>query len=388
MLKKIILSAAFFTLPWISAADELQLNDGAPKTYIVEEGDTLWDISSLFLEQPWLWPQLWRMNPEINNPHLIYPGDVLKLVYDEQGEPQLIVEETFEEPVEEYYEEVVEPEAVPEPVREKPTLKRKPEARLSMKKTPITTLPLHVIAPYIQYDSLLTQTQIDEAPKVIGSDRGHKSSIEGFKIYVTDDLKVGESYAIYQPDKPLIDPETKEDLGVYVKLSGTAQAIRKGDMENRRPGTLIVNSASREIRAGDIVLPINEGQLLPSFFKMQKANDDVKGKIIKSSSDGREFGRLEVVMVNVGNEDDVNVGDVLSILRKSPGVVETINGPQYTADSSRWSRMQTEDGSEYDMPEEPLGKIMIFKVYEKVSMALILSTEKPARLLDSVAAPE
>ncbi len=386
MLKKIILSAAFFALPWISAADELQINEGAPETYIVEKGDTLWDISSIFLEQPWLWPQLWRLNPEISNPHLIYPGDVLKLVYNEQGEPQIIVQEPeiIEEPV---YEQPVVERVVVAP-KEKPTIKMAPTTRKQLKQNPISTLPLEVIAPYIQYDSLLTQQEIDEAPHVIGSEHGYKSSIDGFKIYVTADLDVGSSYAIYHKDEEMFDPETNESLGFYVKLTGTAQAIRKGDMEKRRPGTLLVNSAAREIRSGNIVLPINKGQLLPSFFSMQKANDSVKGKIVKSSSGGREFGKLEVVMINQGNEHNVKQGDVLSILRKSPGVVETESGPQYTQDSSRWSRMLAEDGSAYDMPEEPLGQIMVFKVYEKASMALILKTDKPARLLDSVASPE
>lgn len=385
MLKKIILSAAFFALPWISAADELQINEGAPETYIVEKGDTLWDISSIFLEQPWLWPQLWRLNPEISNPHLIYPGDVLKLVYNEQGEPQIIVQEPeiIEEPV---YEQPVERVVVAP--KEKPTIKMAPSARKQLKQNPISTLPLEVIAPYIQYDSLLTQQEIDEAPHVIGSEHGYKSSIDGFKIYVTSDLVVGSSYAIYHKDEEMFDPETNESLGFYVKLTGTAQAIRKGDMENRRPGTLLVNSASREIRSGNIVLPINQGQLLPAFFSMQKADEAVKGKIVKSSSGGREFGKLEVVMINQGNEHNVKQGDILSILRKSPGVVETESGPQYTEDSSRWSRMLAEDGSAYDMPEEPLGQIMVFKVYEKASMALILKTDKPARLLDSVASPE
>jgi LysM domain len=389
MLKKIILSAAFFTLPWISAADELQINEGAPKTYIVEEGDTLWDISSLFLEQPWLWPQLWRLNPEISNPHLIYPGDVLTLVYDEQGEPQLIVEEYVEEPIVE--EPVVEEEVYVAPapvVREKPTIQMSPKLRRSNKDKPINTLPLHVIAPYIQYDSLLTQQQIDESPQVIGSQHGYKSSIEGFKIYVTDDLELGKPYAIYHKDEVMLDPETQEPLGYYVKLAGTAQAIRKGDMENRRPGTLLVNSSNREIRAGNIVLPLHQEQLYPSFYTMQKADESVKGKIVKSSSGGREFGKLEVVMINRGKEHAVKEGDILSILRKSPEVVETASGPQYTADSSQWSKMLAEDGLAYDMPEEPLGQIMVFKVYEKASMALILKTDKPARLLDSVASPE
>ena len=87
-----IVSFVFCTISLISVADEVRLNKEAPKTYIVEKGDTLWDISIIFLEQPWLWPKLWRLNPEISNPHLIYPGDILKLVYDEKGEPMLVIE--------------------------------------------------------------------------------------------------------------------------------------------------------------------------------------------------------------------------------------------------------------------------------------------------------
>jgi len=367
MIKKIILLAAFFTLPWFAGAEQLKLNDKAPKVYVVEKGDTLWDISSIFLEQPWLWPKLWRMNPEINNPHLIYPGDVLRLVYDQHGQPQLVVEQV---------------------AKVKPERKLSPSIRKELKSTPVPTLPLNVIAPYIQYDSLLTQEQIDQAPYIIGSDRGYKSSVDGFKVYVTDNLSAGDSYAIYHKGKEIIDPETNQSLGFNIKLAGTAMAIKQGDMANKTPGTLLVNSASREIRSGNIVLPLNQGQLLPSLFTMQAVQEGFRGKIIKSASDGREFSKLEVIMINRGHSDGVKEGDILSILRKSPSVVETPKGPQYTADSSRWSRMSAENGSEYNMPEESIGQAMIFRVYDNAAMALILRSERPARLMDSVSSPE
>ena len=381
MIKKIILSATFFTLPWLSFADELQINEEAPQTYIVEEGDTLWDISSIFLEQPWLWPQLWRLNPEISNPHLIYPGDVLRLVYDEQGEPQLIVEQ---EPV---VQEPVVTEVVEAKPRVKPTIKLSPQLRKQMKKEPIQTLPLNVIAPYMQYDHLLTQAEIDELPHVLGNDDGQKSGIDNHKLYVNDDLEVGKSYAIYHVGAEIIDPETELPLGFDVKLTGTAQAIRAGDMANRRPSTLLVNSANREIRSGNVVMPINEGQLLPSFFTMQTADESIRGMIVKSSSDGREFGKLEVIMINRGSDDMVKVGDILSIKRQSPAIVETRNGPEYKKTASRWARMSTSDEAEYNMPEESLGHVMVFKVYENASMALIMRTSKPIRLQDVVVSP-
>lgn len=391
MLKKIILAAAFFTLPMISVADELQINDGAPETYIVEKGDTLWDISSLFLEQPWLWPQLWRLNPEISNPHLIYPGDVLRLVYDDQGEPQLIVEEP--EVIEEVLEEVViieEPEVVEEivpVVKVKPTIKLGPKPRKQEKVTPINTIALHEIAPYIRYENLLTQEQLDVTPYVLGSDEGQKSSLTDFKLYVTDNLKLGQTYAIYQKGEEIIDPDTELSLGFSMQLAGTGQAIRKGDMDNKIPGTLKVSKSNREIRAGNFIVPLHDGQLLPSFFTMQAADPFLRGKIIKSSSGGREFGKLEVIMINRGDVHKVKAGDIMLINRQSKGVVESGDGPQYIEDSSRWSRMANGGDSEYNMPEESIGQVMIFKVFENASLALIMKTEKPIRLLDAVTAP-
>ena len=376
MLKKIILSITFLTLPLISLADELQINDEAPKTYVVEKGDTLWDISAIFLEQPWLWPKLWRLNPDINNPHLIYPGDVLQLVFDEQGEPMLIVAEP---------EPILEP---PKPVvKVKPSYKLSPKVRSQVKDEPISTLPLEVIAPYIKYDSMFTQAQLDLLPYIIGSDEGYKSSIDGFKVYVNNDLELAKSYAIYQQGEEIIDPETEESLGYDMKLVGTAQAIRTGDIANKKPATLKVNTAKREIRSGDYVVPINQGQLLPSFFTMRAAAESFRGVIIKSSSNGREFGKFEVVMINRGAEHQVRAGDVMAIKRKSPSVVNTKSGPIYAVDAPRWSRMANSEDSDYDMPEESLGEIMVFKVYDRTSMALILRTDKPARLEDVVTAP-
>ena len=409
MLKKILLLTTFLLIPLVSVADELQLNENAPTTYIVEKGDTLWDISAVFLDQPWLWPKLWRLNPEINNPHLIYPGDVLKLVYDEQGEPMLVVEtpepivepEIIEAPVVDDPVIAQEPTIIDEPVivdesqivepapviaKEKPSYKWSPKARKKEKNKPISTLPLEVIAPYIRYDSIFTQDQIDNFPYVIGSDEGYKSSIDGFKVYVKGDLKIAQSYAIYQAGNEIIDPETKESLGVFVKLVATAQALRVGDAENKIPATLHVNSANREIRTGSFVVPINDGQMYPAYFSMQAADKSIQGLIVKASNDNREFGKLEVVMINRGEEHKMKQGDVLSIQRQSRSVVETINGPRYKDEVSRWNRLGDEE--DFVMPDETIGKVMIFKVYQKTSMALILTSSKPIRLNDSVVAPE
>jgi hypothetical protein len=367
MLKKILLTLSLLACSLIALADQLKINDDAPKTYVVEKGDTLWDISAIFLEQPWLWPKLWRLNPEINNPHLIYPGDILTLVFDEHGEPMLVVE----------------------PVKVKPSYKWSPKIRQQDKNdSAIKLLPLEVIAPFIKYDHLFSAEQLEKLPYVIGSDEGYRSSITGFKIYVNKDLDLAKTYAIYNKGEEIIDPETEESLGFYVDLIATAQALRTGNMAENVPATLKVSTAKREIRSGDYVVPVNEGQMLPSVFTMKSADKAFRGIIIKAASDGREFGKLEVVMINRGIEDQVAVGDVMAIKRLSPGVVETSSGPEYTQEAPLWDRVLTSEGSDYKMPEESLGELMVFKVYQEASMALILNTEKPARLQDVVTAPE
>lgn len=367
MLKKIILTLSLFACSLFSLADQLKLNDDAPKTHVVVKGDTLWDISALFLEQPWLWPKLWRLNPEINNPHLIYPGDVIALVFDEKGQPMLVLE----------------------PVKVKASYKWSPKIRQKNKDNEaISLLPFEVIAPFIKYDHLFSAEQLENLPYIIGSDEGYKSSINGFKVYVNEDLDLAKTYAIYNKGEEVLDPETNESLGFHVDLVATGQALRTGNMSESEPATLKISTAKREIRAGDFVVPVHEGQMFPSIFTMKAADKSLRGAIIKASGNSREFGKLEVVMINRGTEHQVTVGDIVAIKRLSPGVVDTSRGPEYTTETSRWNRLLASNGSDYKMPEETLGEMIVFKVYQQASMALILHTEKPARLQDVVTAPE
>lgn len=367
MLKKILLTLSLFSCSLISLADQLKINNDAPKTYVVEKGDTLWDISAVFLKQPWLWPKLWRLNPEISNPHLIYPGDVISLKYDANGNPSLVLDS----------------------VRGKPSFKWSPKVRkINKEDLAIKLLPLEVIAPFIKYDHLFSAEQLEQLPHVVGSDEGYRSSINGFKVYVSEDLEISKTYAIYNKGEEIIDPDTQESLGFYVDLVATGQAISAGNIAEREPSTLIVSTAKREIRSGNYVVPVHDGQMLPSVYKMKAVDKSFRGSIIKATSNGREFGKLEVVMLNRGGEHQVAAGDVMSIKRLSPGVVETSSGPKYTKEAPRWNRLLATEGSDYKMPEEYLGELMVFKVYPQASMAVILRTEKPARLQDVVTAPE
>jgi hypothetical protein len=365
MLRKIILTLSLFAYSLISFSEPLKINNDAPMTHVVVKGDTLWDISAIFLEQPWLWPKLWRLNPEINNPHLIYPGDIITLVFDQKGQPMLVLKSV------------------------KASYKWSPKIRKKSKNgQAITLLPLEVIAPFIKYDHLFSAEQLENLPYVIGNDEGYKSSVNGFNVYVNKELGLASTYAIYTKGEEVIDPETGNSLGFYVDLVATGQALRIGNQSETEPATLKISTAKREIRPGNFVVPVHDGQMFPSVFTMKAANKSLRGSIIKASSNGNKFGKLEVVMINRGTKHQVTVGDVMAIKRLSPGIVDTDRGPEYTVETSRWNRLLASDGSDYKMPEELLGELMVFKVYQQASMALILRTEKPARLQDAVTAPE
>ena len=362
MLVRVLSSLFGIALSVSLMANELALKSDAPKSYIVNKGDTLWDISGIFLNQPWLWPKLWRLNPDINNPHLIYPGDELRLVFDTEGQPML--------------------------VKGKPELKWSPKIRRQLKdQKPVSTLPLHAIAAHLRYDTVRSLAELAGLPHIIGSENGYKSSIDGFKVYINRDLIVGQSYGIYHKADAIVDPETHQTLGYNIRLIGTGKAVKSGNMSKQQPSTIVVGEAKREIHSGAYVIPVNDEQDYPSIFTMRAGAKSINGLIISTVTKLREFAKFDVVMINQGISQAVQVGDVLTISRKSSAVTETDNGPQYSKDISEWRKIINDSDSSYDMPAEMIGKMMVFKVYDKVSVALILSAEKPLRVLDGVTAP-
>lgn len=367
MFKKILITIFCLCSSLVAFADELQVKEDAPKTYMVKKGDTLWDISGMFLNEPWLWPRLWRINPEVNNPHLIYPGDQLRLVYDAEGIPSIEV------------------------VKGKPSLKWSPQARVELKdQNPISILPLEHLAPFLNYSLVLSENDIETAPYILGGDEKYKSNMEGALLYVKGNVAAGQNYAIYHKGDEVLDPETQEPLGYYAILVGTARGIKQGDIESKTPSTLFLESSKREVRAGDVVIAVNEGQLLPAFYEMQTVKDkDINARLISSHNLAREFTKFEIVLINKGINDNVEMGDVLAINRQSPAVIETKDGPVYEEDASSWYRLTQPNASDkrVTMPIEKIGHLMVFKVMDRTSYAIILNTKKSVRLEDFVTAP-
>lgn len=367
MIKKLTAAVFALSLAFPSLADVLKVRKDAPQEYVVKKGDTLWDISAIYLEQPWLWPKLWRLNPQIDNPHLIYPGDKLSLVYDEDGQPMLVFNKKYK--------------------------KVSPSARKTMKKSDaIPTLPLEMIRPYLTFEQALSADYMDQQPSILGANESYKNMTTDHIVYVKGDLERSRHYAIYRKGEAYIDPNSNEVLAHEAVLVGTARAFRAGDEENAVPASARVKNVTREIKQGDFLLPALEGQTLPAFFSLTRPEAGVDGEIIASANKLRESSKLDVVIINRGSSDSLKAGNILDIKRPSPTVIVAEDGVKYREDASRYDKVfstsifgeQDENTKEWKMPSEKVGELMVFKVYDNVSYALIMKTLKPIRIGDEV----
>jgi LysM repeat protein len=380
MLKTITssIAALLFCLTTTASADILAIKPDAPKSYTVKQGDTLWDISGLYLQQPWLWPQLWKLNPQVENPHLIYPGDVLSLSYDKDGRPVLTVNGSAIK---------VSPSAAPADTGASPGIRKlSPQVRKSLKNTKaVTTLPLMMIRPFLTYEQSLSAEQIEQLPYVLGADDHVKNASQGHILYVRGQLQQDAAYGIYRKGKAYTDPQTDEVLGYETILVGTARAFRSGGAEVTAPASVAVLDVKQEIRQGDRLIPAADGQSLPAFFVMRKPEQAVSGTIIDTTSDLREFSSWDIVVLNKGLQDGVKAGYMFGISRQSPTVVDSSRGPVYVSDASKYQKiMGIIDGDRIEMPKEQIGELMVFKVAERTSFAIVTGTKKPIRVGDSI----
>lgn len=357
------LSAAF-----PAVADVLEIKKDAPKQYVVKKGDTLWDISGIYLNKPWLWPELWQMNPQINNPNLIYPGDALTLVYDADGKPRLVINKAYR--------------------------KLSPQGRITPKgKNAVTTLPLELIKPYLTYEQAINSDEIDNKPYVLGANQNTKTQTLGHILYINGDLKLNQAYAIYHKGEPYVDPKTNTALANKASFVGVVRVFRRGDITNGVPASVRVESVKREIKQGDFLLPLMQGQMLPAYFNMHRPKQPVEGAVIASANHSREFSTMDIVVLNLGSEQQVEPGHILDIERQSPGVIDGRRGPRYPEDSSSFEKLVSdtsefvgleadENSTVWTMPKEKVGELIVFKVYDKVSYALITKNQHPIRIGD------
>lgn len=323
-------------------ADVLTLKAGHPESYIVKRGDTLWDISGHFLKQPWLWPRLWRLNPQIHNPDLIYPGDRLSLVWVD-GEPRLV---------------------------RKSTIRLSPKVRIEPKTAPITTLSLADIGPFLKRDHLFDRSlSVDVLPRVLGENRNSLGMLAGQTLFVEGELAPGTDYGIYRPGTAYQDKDSGEYLGQEAIFVGVGVA------EPRVSGgrsAIAVTSTVREIRQGDRLLSLPEQEHLDAYFTPKPAQLSGQGYIMDTAIGGRGAGKYDLVWINKGQRDGVAPGDVMAVWRPGTTIVHLGDDEvAYAAFSGVGERLLHRERERF--PAARIGELMVFKTYDKMSMALVVS---------------
>ena len=387
MLKKLLsVVASAFLASQVNAAE---LRADHPETYTVKRGDTLWDISARFLKSPWLWPEIWHANPKVENPHLIYPGDVLTLVYID-GQPMLV------------------------PAAGGPRIRREPLEEA------VRAIPLSDIAQFLDRPRLLTELQWKSAPYIVGLEENRLFGMNTQLAYIRQlDAEPGDKFAIARPtvvyrDVPARYPWSSKDrertatgwrnetsktvaggmqwlwrdwlyeknttiLGYEVLEIGTAEVLQLGD-----PSTAYVRYVDQEIRAGDLLIPIDDEPFDYEFIPHPPEEVPENMRVLAFTDAFNAVGTDQVVVLSRGARDGVDAGETYSIFTPGDTVRDTVRYGHDTADLRTAFRPNK---GNVKLPDEFVGHVMIFRTFDRVSYGLLIDGIKPVHLGDALRAP-
>ncbi len=338
------------------AADELILKPGHPERYIVKTGDTLWDIASMFLTDAWLWPEIWHVNAEIENPHLIYPGDVIVLSF-ESGKPVVSVQRNNA------VRQVV--KVSPGRSPENSTEKARPKIRITPLSSAIDAIPLDAVSSLLTTGRIVEQHTLDAAPYILSGKAERLLFGPGDSFYARGDWEGDTAvYGVFRPGTIYQDPETDEVLGFEAREVGLAR-VRKRDDDLY---TMEVVSVKQDIRIGDRLLPTEERRVESTFYPAAP-DGDIRGEIMTVMGGVTQVGRNDAVAVNRGLKDGLKVGTILAIHKRG----------NIVRDEKSRERVQ--------LPIERAGILMVFRLFEGMSYGLVLETEEPLRVGDIVTQP-
>lgn len=346
--------------PTPASSQSIQLTANHPREYTVKKGDTLWDIASLFLKDPWYWPEIWQRNPQVANPHLIYPGDILTLVYVD-GRPQI---------------QLARPEngVVRRQIGEK-LVKLSPSIHRQSLNEAIPSIPADAVRQFLTRPRIVTTEEWDHAPYIVGSDDAHLIMGANNKIYIRGELdKERIRYSIFRKGDRLADPETDELLGHEVIFAGEARIIKYGS-----PSTGLLIGTSREVLIGDRLLPTDKSAIDQQYFP-HLPEDFVDGTVISLFDAISSIAKYQIAVINRGSNDKMEVGHLLASYQTGG----------YARDRFLdRSSIRRGDDTKLDilLPDERSGIMMLFKVFDKVSYGLVLKSTRAIKKGDKVEKP-
>jgi len=333
-----------------------------PQTYIVQEGDTLWDISSVFLQDPWYWPEIWFKNPQVENPHLIYPGDTLAIIYV-GGEARVQVLTRGEDGTVQ-----TQTQTPTQTASGLQVVKVSPRVRSKSIDATIPSIPIESIRHLLERPIIVDEDTLNKSAYVLSSLDNHLINSINDKLYVRKlDTSSGNGrYHIYRPSRALFDPITNELLGYEAIYVGESKLLLRGD-----PASVRVTNSEREILRNDRVMPMDNTNFERDFFP-KPPSSEVSGEIVSLLDAISKSGAFQTIAINLGNRDGVESGNILSILRNGSVIAD---------------KTETDPNFMVKLPDEKIGMAMVIRSFEKMSYALIMEADMPISVNDFVESP-
>ena len=332
-----------------------ELAPNAPDSYTVKRGDTLWAISKVFLKSPWRWPELWGMNlEEIRNPHLIYPGQILVLEKVD-GRARLKLGNAV---------------GGTDVVKLSPSIRGE-----SSDMAGITTIPMNLIGPFLNDALVFESDELATAPRIVATQEGHVLLGRGDLAFVKGEVGNTRDWQVFRNPHPLVDPETHAVLGYEARFVGTAEHTQDGESRPGAQSSLEVPSTFRitgireDANVGDRLMPAAVRDFTP--FVPHPAAAGMHGAIVSIYGDALSAGSNQIVAINRGAHDGLERGNVLALWHE--GAV--------THDATM------EKGPLMKLPDQRIGTMLVFRVFDRASYALILESTEPAVSGDRFSAP-
>jgi hypothetical protein len=330
----------------------------APDEYVVKKGDTLWDISAVFLRDPWYWPEIWYVNPQVANPHLIYPGDVLHLVYID-GKPRITMERAG-------------------------TVHLSPQVRSEPLGSAIPAIPYDLLMDFVGRPQMMSKDEVKNAPYVIGIRDRHMVGSTENEIYGLGikNAQPDTRYTILHIGDELRDPDNGDLLGYMTYYAGTGEVVqadnRAGKEDRDRMTHLKVVATGREILQGDKLFPA-QTDIGDAFVPSAPSDTKLDGQVIAIHDGVWTAGKYQVLALNRGKKDGLVPGNVVAIFQRGEEIRNRYTG-------STWRSMAT-NYEKVRLPSERNASVMVFKVYDRMSYALVVQSTSAITVGDFVKHP-
>jgi len=341
---------ALFASTWSFAAEDIVLKKSHPSEYVIKKGDTLWDIASRFLRDPWRWPDIWHVNPQIKNPHLIYPGDQVVLTFKD-GKPQLVLKRA---------------NSTQDNLR---VVKLSPSIHREALRKAVPTIPIDAIQQFLSRPNVMSEEALENTPYVLRFQDDRLITGVGDTFYARG-LVPGSNtrYSIIRKGEPYIDiiDGDEEVLGYEAIYIGEANVSDFGD-----PSTLSIAQSARESLLGDRLIPA-VSQKLEYNFMPHAPNTMIEGAIISVLDGVSRIGQHQIVVINRGLEHGMEKGHVMAVLQSGAEIDDEIPDGK---------------GGEVTLPPTQAGYILLFRIFNKVSYALVVKATRDIRLRDIVKNP-